>query len=102
MLSAEKLGWGELYKVYEIICHAVGGQGGLFNPGWTSKPELRRFTGSANRPDVSGAEARHARMSGDRPAQVMTLDEGQVYIRNPRAEVAGLAPMTEGGGTAPR
>lgn len=43
--------------------------------------ELSAFTGSAKRPDVSGGDARHARMSGTPPNRTMILDEGRNLIR---------------------
>ena len=81
--NAESLGWYELYKAYEIICDAVGsGQKGLLDRGWTTKVELSRFTGSANHPDASDVEARHARQAGGPPSNAMTLGEGQQFIRD--------------------
>lgn len=73
------LGWVELYKVYEIVREAVRptklDQTGLVDPG-----DLTAFTASANRPDVSGAGARHARMPGLPPRLTMTLDEGRQFV----------------------
>jgi hypothetical protein len=79
--SDTSIGWIDLYKVYEVLRHNVGGDTALKAKSWTSEPELRAFTGSANRPDVSGSEARHARMSGGLPKRAMTLSEGQDFIR---------------------
>jgi hypothetical protein len=74
--------WVDLYKIYEIIKVAVGGgREGLCATGWTDKSTLSAFTGSADRPDVSGDLARHARMSGGPPKQIMDLAEARMYIR---------------------
>lgn len=80
--ASTNLGWVDLYKVYEIVRHHVGGEKSLLTYPWVSKAEISAFTGSANRPDVSGDSARHARTSGRAPARTMTLTEGQEFIRN--------------------
>jgi hypothetical protein len=74
--------WVALYKMFEIIRDAVGGgQVGLVATGWTDQADLSAFTGSANRPDVYGDRARHARMSGGPPRQTMDLVRAQACIR---------------------
>jgi hypothetical protein len=84
--NADRLGWVELYKAYEIIRDAVsGGRNGIPTlAGRLDIPEseIKRFTGSANRPDVSGPDARHARQSGPPPKQSMTLPDGRHFIRD--------------------
>jgi hypothetical protein len=84
--NAEKLGWIELYKAYEIIKHAVsGGRDGIQTLATVLDvplDEIRSFTASANRPDVSGAEARHARLPGGSPKRSMTLPDGRHFIRD--------------------
>jgi len=84
--NAEQLGWIELFKAFEIIHDAVsGGRKGnqtLVATLNIPKSEIKRFTGSANRPDVSGSDARHARQSGEPPKQSMTLPDGRDFIRN--------------------
>ncbi|MCA1676884.1 MAG: hypothetical protein LC799_33490 [Actinobacteria bacterium] len=84
--NADRLDWIELYKAYEIIKHAVsGGKEGIQALAATldvPESEIKRFTGSANRPDVSGHDARHARMPGARPKQTMTLPDGRHFIRD--------------------
>ena len=84
--KAEKvqLSWTELYKVFEIIRVAVGGRDNdLLASGWTTKPELSAFTGTANHHLASGIhEGRHARQKGPAPTRTMTVDEAQTFIRN--------------------
>ncbi len=80
--SADPLGWVELYKVYEVVRDHAGGDKGMQGEGWTTRAEISAFTGSANRPDVSGDGARHARATGDTPPKrTMGLSEGQAFIR---------------------
>jgi len=69
--------WVELYKVFEIVSSRVPG---LDKKGWVTSAGIRAFTASANRPDVSGAQARHARMPGGRPKGTMTLVEARQMI----------------------
>jgi hypothetical protein len=69
--------WADLFKVFEIVNNNVTG---LRKRGWITSEEIRAFTASANRPDISGADARHARMSGDPPKRTMTLIEARQMI----------------------
>ena len=73
------LGWMELYKIYEVVREAVKPRR-ITELGWWRKSEESAFTGSANRPDVSGLEARHARVPGDAPRSRISLVEGRAQI----------------------
>ncbi|MGW2783406.1 hypothetical protein ACWC3X_19470 [Streptomyces populi] len=73
--------WVDLYKVYEIVRHDVGNDKALKAKAWVPESDISAFTGSANRPDVSGSEARHARVSGASPKRTMTLAEGEAFVR---------------------
>ncbi|KAA1430087.1 hypothetical protein [Mycolicibacter arupensis] len=77
----DDFGWSELYKVHEIICHAVEPRT-ITDYGWTDKATDSAFRASANRADVSGDAARHARNRGTPPSRTMTLVEGRAYIGN--------------------
>jgi hypothetical protein len=76
----EPTNWVDLYKVHEIVRDAMGGQIGLVNAGWVTKDDLSAFTASANRPDVTGPDARHARMSGGPPKRTMQIAEARDFI----------------------
>lgn len=73
------LGWIELYKVFEIVGDSVK-PNTLDKIGLATAHDLSAFRASANRPDVSGADARHARMSGGPPKHHMSLPEGRQFI----------------------
>jgi hypothetical protein len=73
------LGWGELYKAFEIVRDSVR-PNKLDKSGLASARDLKAFSASANRPDVSGADARHARLSGDAPNYHMSLSDGRQFI----------------------
>jgi hypothetical protein len=79
MGGVQPLGWVELYKVHEVIRDAIQPKK-TYELGWATKADDSAFTGSANRADVSGDEARHARNSGPPPTRTMSLAEGRSYI----------------------
>jgi hypothetical protein len=71
-----------LYKVFEIIRHAAGGEMALLKKPWApTKEQLSRFTRSACHPAVAGPKARHARDKNEPPADPMILDEMRGFIR---------------------
>jgi hypothetical protein len=70
------LGWIELWKVYEIIRESIR-PGTIVGLGWVTQADLDSFKESANREDVSGSEARHARRPGQPQHRKMPLDEGR-------------------------
>jgi hypothetical protein len=79
MGGAYELGWVDLYKIHEIIRHAIP-LSDMIARGWTSKAADSAFTASANRADVSGAYARHARNRGGVPANTMSIAQARSYI----------------------
>jgi hypothetical protein len=79
MSQPAALGWIELYKVFEVVRDSVK-PNTLDNSGLASADDLNAFRASANRPDVGGADARHARMSGEPPKHHMSLSEGRRFI----------------------
>lgn len=80
--SPDGLTLSNLYKIFEVIRDDMGGGTGLTNSGLSDMKPMSAFTATANRPDVSGTEARHARMSGSPPRTAMTVDEARAYIRD--------------------
>lgn len=74
LIQSTNLDFIEMYKVFEVIRDAVGGDQNLVARGWTMKSQLRRFTRTAN------AEERHAPGSYARPPNPMTLSEGQAFV----------------------
>ena len=79
MSQPAALGWGELYKVFEIVRDSVKPRT-LDKSGLARAQDLSAFRASANRPDLSGAGARHARMSGEPPTHHKSLPEGRQFI----------------------
>jgi hypothetical protein len=80
--SKRELDWIDIYKVWEIVEKTVGGKNQVAAKGWLTKSDIERLTASANHPEISGDNARHARMPGT-PGQhrVMTLAEANTLIR---------------------
>jgi hypothetical protein len=70
-------GWSDLYKVHEILLDNVPD---FYQRGWVTRDEISTFTGSANRKEVSGDLARHARLKGDPPKRTVTLVEARQLI----------------------
>jgi hypothetical protein len=79
LTEAPQPGWGELYKVHEIIRDSIKPDT-IPGRGWADGATDSAFTASANLPGVSGSAARHARMDGT-PKRTMTVDQGREYIR---------------------
>jgi len=79
MGRSEPLGWDDLYKVHEIVRHAVRPDS-ITDYGWTDAQTNSVFRASANRADVSGDGARHARNPGPPPTRTMSLAEGRSFI----------------------
>jgi hypothetical protein len=76
---SERLGWHDLFKVHERIQESINGS--IPKRGWASKADDAAFSASANRRDVSGKEARHARTEkGPPPKRTMTIEDGRQYI----------------------
>lgn len=70
-------GFITLYKAFEIVMDAVGGRKKIVGNGWATTADINAFTASANRPDVSGIAARHARQPGLPPNRTMNESQAQ-------------------------
>lgn len=75
------LDWYDLYKLYEIVRDDVGGESDLKAKGWAPWSEIKTFTESANRREISGDDARHARLSGAPSGRSMTIGDGRELVR---------------------
>lgn len=79
MGQAEPLGWDDLYKVHEKIQDSINGS--IPKMGWASNVDDDAFGASANRRDISGRDARHARREKrPPPKRTMTIQQGRDYI----------------------
>jgi hypothetical protein len=79
MERPEPLGWDDLWKLFEIIREAVKGDT-IVTLSWSSTADLDSFKESANRKDVSGDAARHARRPGQPKHRKMPITEGRSYV----------------------
>jgi hypothetical protein len=79
--KSEPLGWGDMYKVWEIVREAVGGPKQVKRVGLATEDDLDRLKLSADHQKVSGDAARHARMEGDpRKGSGFSLDQGIAVV----------------------
>jgi hypothetical protein len=69
---AETLGWDDLREAVKPDT--------IITLGWTNAADLESFKESANHPDVSGDEARHARRPNRPQHRQMPITEGRSYI----------------------
>jgi hypothetical protein len=72
--------WFNLYRILEIVKCDVGGSHKLVATGWVSNRRLDRFKRTANRPELSGDGARHARGKGRPPLKAMSIAEAKALI----------------------
>jgi len=72
--------WTDLYKCFEVIRSANGGEDKLTEPGWCSKRQLKRFRWTANHPLASGKQARHARLGTAAPTDPMSIEQAHEFI----------------------
>lgn len=80
IVSNAPLDWINLYKIDEIISQDVGGTDNIVTNGWASKPSLKLFRNTANKPGAIGLEARHGVDKGLPPPKPMTLPEARSLI----------------------
>lgn len=70
--------WFDLYKIYETMRADLKSSGhAKLLDDWIDKTDLRTFTESANRAEISGDGARHAELEGLPSGRSMTLREGR-------------------------
>jgi hypothetical protein len=79
-LNAEP-SWYSLWKAFESIGAAQGGERGLIGTGWTTRAELRRFGRTANSYSAAGDAARHALPEHPPPDKPMTVEAAEDYVR---------------------
>lgn len=63
--------WANLYRVYEVIRHDVGGDKAMARKDWANKKNLKLFEHTANSPKAIGLAARHGVPKGEPPGQPM-------------------------------
>lgn len=70
------LGWVELYKIYEIV-KASGALPPARDAAGLTDADLSRFTHTANHPDASGDDSRHARSAQQPPRTPMPIEQAR-------------------------
>ncbi len=74
--------WVNLYKAWEVVRDAAGGETELIRKGWATKAQRRRFTGTAQSCRELGDAARHASEEYQPPKNPMSLDEARTFLRS--------------------
>jgi hypothetical protein len=72
--------WVDLYRIYEVIEHDVGGIDVIVDNDWTTKSSLKLFKHTANSPGAIGDVARHGKETSDRPPKPMLLSEARALV----------------------
>ena len=71
--------WHDLWKAFEVLRHAAGGNRPFAARFGLNQADLLSFRSSANDPETSGDHARHAVQTGPKGAP-MSLDEGRAFV----------------------
>jgi hypothetical protein len=74
--------WVNLYKAWEVVRDAAGGEHILLRNSWTTKKAKNRFTQTAQSRKALGDEARHASEKYEAPKNPMTLDEARAFVKS--------------------
>lgn len=75
--------WHNLYNVYELIREDVGDLDTLVRKGLAARSEIKRFTFTANNPEILGDEARHqAKAENAGGPKPMSHKEAKLLVRS--------------------
>lgn len=102
------LSWFNLWKAYEPIKDANGGEARLVANGWATDADLKRFRRTANTYAAVGDKARHAKLRVPAPLNPMALEQAEDYVRAlllrwvNSLTCAGVLPQKALVGSAPR
>jgi hypothetical protein len=80
LLGTEKIRWTDLYSAFEVIESDVGNR--MYEEGWISRNQKKRFTRTVNDPNIIGDEARHGVSKIDEIDNPMDFNEACQSIRN--------------------
>lgn len=79
MGAADGPSWADLWKSFETLRQAAGGEKALVARCGVAHAEVESFRTSANDPTISGDRARHAVQTRP-PAAPMTLEQGREFV----------------------
>jgi hypothetical protein len=81
LLGRNDPAWDELYKAYELLSKAVGGEQKLPQRTGVTRERIQLLKDNSNNPELSGDDARHAvPTKGSRGSEQITLAEGRAII----------------------
>jgi hypothetical protein len=78
--DAGELSWTDLYRLYEVIEDACGGEDVIVANRWTTRTRVRRLKHSANSVSAAGDDARHGIERSSPPTSPMTLPEARSLV----------------------
>jgi hypothetical protein len=79
--SDKPLDWVNLYRIFEIIRYDARTLRSAKAKDLASSKEAKRFTHSADNPEVSGDDSRHGTRKYDPPRDPMTLQQARGFVR---------------------
>jgi len=74
------LTWSELYLLFELVKSEANED--IYNFGWITKSDAKKFTGTANSYKILGIHGRHGKDQGDPPKKTMKYNEAVKLIHN--------------------
>jgi len=81
LLGRKDPAWDELYKAYELLSKAVGGEQKLPKRTGVARDRIQLLKDNSNNPELTGDDARHAVSTKDsRGSEQITLAEGLAII----------------------
>jgi hypothetical protein len=81
LLGRKDPAWEELYKAYELLSKAVGGEQKLPKRTGVARERIQLLKDNSNNPELTGDDARHAVPTKDsRGSEQITLAEGLAII----------------------
>lgn len=75
----KRIAWGNLYKVYEIICKDMNGEKNIYQ--FCPKSQIILFRRTAQSPDIIGEDARHAYQRHKPPKEIITVKQAHSIIK---------------------
>ena len=79
ILITRETNWINLYNILDVVLSDVGGM--IWEAGWATESEVKRFKHTADSESTLGDEARHGRERTKPPADPTSLKEADALIR---------------------
>lgn len=80
-LLGQEQNWVELYRIFEVIEHDMGGIENIVESDLSSKGQLKLFKHTANSPGAAGDDSRHGKETTRPPKDPMPISEARALIQ---------------------